>query len=268
MNPCDHHAVAWHDPLTVERERSAAQAMPDTLRALIGSLFTALLVASCQPLEQGFWMKQGVTETLRDAQYRRDSGECASQGVEQVSMNQTPQGDTIVTRHPSASYRGSNLYGKCMVSRGYEWVKLQPLVPSSPHQENANQGHCPSERVVTDPFGYPHCASIDPKPPAGADTVPDEATVAGPQSTATSAPSEIVLPRQSSPSSNVTVEPPSTTSQLEAGHDNQINGGLPPTERRALDNSLCVQQSRNSLSSPYATYLHCMEEKGWPALPR
>jgi hypothetical protein len=260
--------VAWHDPPTVKRALSVTHAAPGTLRALIGLLFAAPLVASCQPLEQGYWMKSGLTETSGDAQYRRDSGECAIQGVEQVSMNQTSQGDTIVARHPSASYRGSNLYGRCMVSRGYQWVKLQPLVPSSPHQESPTQGPCPSERVVTDPFGYPHCASIDPNPPAGADTFPHDTHVAAPQSTATSAPSEIVQPRESLPSGNVPIEPPSTSSQFEAPHENQTNNGLPPAERRALDNSLCIQQSRNSLSSPYATYLHCMEEKGWPALPR
>ena len=109
------------------------------MRGVIAFLLAALHAASCQPLEQGYWMKPGLTETSQDADYRRDSGECASQGLEQVSMNQTPGGDTIVARHPSASHLGSNLYGRCMVSRGYEWVKLQPLVPPSPHQESANK---------------------------------------------------------------------------------------------------------------------------------
>ena len=268
MNTGHHHAGAWHDPRYGKASKDRCPATPGTLRALIAFLPAALLAASCQPLEQGYWMKLGLTETSQDAEYRRDSGECASQGVEQVSMNQTPQGDTIVARHPSASDLGSNLYGRCMVSRGYEWVKLQPLVPPSPHQESATQGPCPSERVVTDPFGYPHCASIDPNPRAGADNVPHETHVAAPQSTATSAPTDNVLPRENLPSGDVPLKPPSTTSQFEAGYDNQTHRGIPPAERRALDNILCIQQSRNSLSSPYATYLHCMEEKGWPPLPR
>ena len=247
MNTCHHHAGAWHDPDTVKPARSVAQATPGTLRALIALLLAALLAASCQPLEQGYWMKPGLTVTSQDSEYRRDSGECASQSVEQASMNQTPQGDTILARHPSASDLGSNLYGRCMVSRGYEWVKLQPLVLPSPHQESANQGPCPAERVVTDPFGYPHCASIDPNPHAGADNV---------------------LPREGLPSGNVPLKPSSTNTQFEAGHDNRTNSGLPSAERRAFDNSLCIQHSRNSLSSPYGTYLRCMEEKGWPALPR
>ena len=214
-------------------------------------------------------MKPGLTETSQDAEYRRDSGECASQSVEQVSMNQTPQGDTIVARHPSASNLGSNLYGQCMASRGYEWVKLQPLVPPSPHQESANQGPCPAERIITDPFGYPHCASIDPNSRAGADHVPHAPHVAAPQSTATSAPTDIVPPRESLPSGNVPLKPPSTTThQFEAGHDNRTNSGVSSAARRAFDNSLCIQHSQSSLSRPYSTYLRCMEEKGWPALPR
>jgi hypothetical protein len=236
---------------------------PGTWRTVFASLLAALLAASCQPLEQGYWVKPGLTETSQVAEYRRDSLECVSQGVEQVSMAQTPHGDTIVARHPSASDRGSNVYGQCMVSRGYEWVKLQPLVPPSPHQESANQGPCPTERVVTDPFGYPHCASIDLNRSAGADYVPNEIHVAAPQSLATSAPTDMVLPRESLPSGNVPPKPPSTSTQFEAGQ----NSGLPPGEGRAFDNSLCIQQSRNSLSSPYGTYLHCMEEKGWPAMP-
>lgn len=268
VNSCHHHAGTWHHPAAVKRARSVTLAIPGTPRARIGLLLAALLTASCQPLEQGYWMKPGLTETSRDAQYRRDSGECVSQGAEQVSMHQTSQGDTIVSRHPSASYRGSNIYGRCMASRGYEWVNLQPLVPPSPHQESAILGPCPAERVVTDPFGYPHCASSDPTAPAGADNVPHEAHVAGPQSTTTAAPSDIVSPLEGLPSGNVPLKPPSATHQFEVGHDNQTRSRLPPAERRALDNSLCIQESRDSLSSPYATYLHCMEEKGWPALPR
>ena len=268
MNTCHHHAGAWHDSDTVKPARSVAPATPGTLRALIALLLAAFLAASCQPLEQGYWMKPGLTQISQDAEYRRDSVECARQGVEQVSTNQTPRGDTIVARHPSASDLGSNLYGRCMVSRGYEWVKLQLLVPSSPHQESANQGPCPAERVVTDPFGYPHCASIDPNPRAGADNVPHETHVAAPQPTAPSAPTDIILPRESLASGNVPLKPPSTTSQFEAGHDNRTNSGLPSAARRAFDNSLCIQHSQSSLSYPYSTYLRCMEEKGWPALPR
>ena len=231
-------------------------------------LLVALPAASCHPLEQGYWMKPGFTQTLQSAEYRRDSLECASQGVEQVSTNRTPSGDTIVSRHPSASDLGSNLYARCMVSHGYEWVRLQPLVPPSPHQESANQGPCPAERVVTDPFGYPHCASIDPNPRAGADHVPHESPVAAPESRATSVPTDIVSPGESLSSGKVPLKPLSPTSQSEAGHDNQTNSGTSPAERRAVDNNLCIEQSRTSLSNPYDTYLHCMAEKGWPALPR
>ena len=263
-----HCAGVRHTFHAAKPARGGAPATPGTLRALIVLPLAALLVASCQSLEQGYWMKPGLPKASQDAEYRRDSGECASQGAEQVSMNQTPQGDTIIARRLSASDLGSNLYGRCMVSRGYEWVTLQPLVPPSPHQERAAQGPCPSERVVTDPFGYPHCASIDPNSRVGAGNDLHESPVAVPQSTATSAPTDTVLPRESLPSGNVPLKPPSTTSQFEAGHDSQTSTGIPPAERRALDNSLCIEQSRNSLSSPYATYLHCMEEKGWPTLPR
>ena len=166
-------------------------------------------------------MKPSVPQTSQDAEYRRDSEECASQGVEQVLTNQTPRGDTIVARLPSASDLGSNLYGRCMMSRGYEWVKLQPLVPPPPHQETANEGPCPAERVVTDPFGYPHCASMNP------DQRATTGHVAAPESTATSLPTDKDPAAESFPSGDVPRQPLSTT-QFEGVHYYRTNSGPPP----------------------------------------
>ena len=267
VNTCRQHDGAWLDADTVKPAKSVAVATPGPVRCVMASLLAAPLAASCQPLEQGYWMKPSLPQTSQDAEYRRDSEECASQGVEQVLMNQTPRGDTIVARLPSASGLSSNLYGRCMMSRGYEWVKLQPLVPPPPHQETANEGPCPAERVVTDPFGFPHCASMNPDQHAATDHVPHESQAAAPESPATSLSTDKDPAAESFPSGDVPRQPRSTT-QLEGGHDYRTNSGPPPADRRAFDNSLCIQQSQNSLSSPYGTYLHCMEEKGWPALPR
>lgn len=227
-------------------------------RAAMAVMVLALVSASCRPLEQGYWTKPGMSETPQSAEYRRDSEECARQGDEQVTMNKTPKGDTIVARHPSSSDIGSNQYGKCMVSRGYEWVELQPLLPPTPHGKTANQLPCPTERIVSDPFGYPHCATLDPGQRAGPANGLHETGLPDRRPAASSAPSDTVLPRESLLHDNVPREqvlPPSGDDKL-------------PAERRVYDNNLCIKQSQKSLSSPYDTYLRCMTEKGWPALPR
>ena len=235
--------------------------------AMMASMVAALTAMSCQPLEQGYWTKPGISDASQTAQYRQDSEDCARQGIEQVAMNRTFEGDTIVAK-PSTSAIGSTQYSQCMMSRGYEWVKLQPLVPPSPHGETARNAPCPSERIVLDPFGYPHCAMGVPSPREGTSNVRqdtqmhDSTSVASPTPIGTNPPAE-GPPQGHVPNGQSPPIPPSL-----AGDKGPPDKEPPPSGRREFDNSICIQHSRQSLSSPYDTYLRCMEEKGWPAAPR
>jgi hypothetical protein len=227
----------------------------------------ALVATSCQSLEQGYWTRPGMSEAPQSAEYRQDSEECARQGVEQVAMNRTFEGDTIVVK-PSTSDAGSTHYSRCMVSRGYEWVKLQPLVPPSPHRKTDNKAPCPSERVVLDPFGYPHCAVGMPGSRNSSVTDRHEGQLPDSVPTASPIPTGIVLPKEGPPQGNVPVDQSRPTVPSPADDNAKPHIESPPAERRDHDNSLCIQHSRQSLSSPYDTYLRCMEEKGWPTSPR
>lgn len=225
--------------------------------AVIEVVIAALVCASCQPVEQGFWTKPGMSQPPVSTEYRRDSQECAREGIQQVTVGK-PSEDVILTRHPSASDSGSNLYRQCMVSRGYEWVKLQPLVGPSPHGEPAKPAPCPAERVISDPYGYPHCATTDPSRPADPMNGPRETVLPKPVPATSTAPTDTVLPKGNVSRDNVPVP---------SEHQAPSNGRT-PAERRVYDNSVCIQHSQTSLSSPYDTYLRCMAEKGWPVSPR
>jgi hypothetical protein len=248
----------------------ASQKAPEQSRAwrsVISIIVAALESVSCQPLEQGYWTKPGMSEAPQSAEYQKDSEECARQGVEQVAMNRTFEGDTIVAK-PSTSDMGSTQYSQCMMSRGYEWVKLQPLVPPSPHRETASNAPCPSERIVLDPFGYPHCAMGVPSPRDGTSNLRQDTQRHDSTSVASPTPTAINPPAQGPPQGPVRngQSPPINPSL--GGDKAQPDKEFPPSARREFDNSICIQHSRESLSSPYDTYLRCMEEKGWPAAPR
>ena len=238
---------------------SARKMTTKKYRALRGAmvlLVAVLVAASCRPLEQGYWTKPGMSDAAQSAEYRQDSEECARQGVEQVAMSRTSQGDTIVAAPPASEF-GSIQYRDCMTSRGYEWIKLQPLVPPSPHHETANQPPCPTERVVLDPYGYPHCAIPSPQDGARSQNSASTAsTVTNGIAVTTEPLTQNDAPREQSPTMPRSVE------------NGRPHSELPPAHRREFDNSLCIQHSQQSLSNPYDTYLRCMEEKGWPALPR
>ena len=254
------HTSAVTSARTIVLEKSR------TSRAVIALMLPILVATSCQPLEQGYWKKPGQSEAAQSAEYRQDSEECARQGVEQVAMNKTFEGDTIVVK-PSASAAGSTHYSQCMASRGYEWIKLQPLVPPLPHRETTNLAPCPSERVVLDPFGYPHCAIGIPSPQDGSVNVQHETPLPDPVPAPPAVPIGTVLPKEGIAQDEalrkqVPAQPPLRDDN--AGPHTES----PPAERREFDNSLCIQHSRQSLSNPYDTYLRCMEEKGWPPLPR
>ena len=129
-------ACAMHSDFSASA-RIMARGHVVTSTVVITTVITLLLSTSCQPLEQGYWAKPGLSQTEVSKEYGRDSEACARQGVEQFTLNTTPEGETIVTRQVSASTRGANLYGQCMVSRGYEWIKLEPLVTPSPHSKQS-----------------------------------------------------------------------------------------------------------------------------------
>ena len=254
------HTSAATSARTIVSEKSR------TSRAVVALMLPILVATSCQPLEQGYWRKSGRSEAAQNTEYRQDSAECARQGVEQVAMNKTFEGDTIVVK-PSAPAGASTHYNQCMVSRGYEWIKLQPLVPPLPHRETTNLAPCPSEHVVLDPFGYPHCAIGTPSPQDGTVNVQHDTPLPDPVPAPSAVPIGVVLPKEGNAQDDVPRKqvpvPPSPGGDNAGPHIES-----PPAERRDSDNSLCIQHSRQSLSNPYDTYLRCMEEKGWPPLPR
>lgn len=218
----------------------------------IALVVAALVSASCQPVEQGFWARPGMSQSQFSAEYRHDSQECVSEGIERVTVDRAPEGDPILVRHLSASETGSNSYNKCMVARGYEWVTMQPLVGPAPHSQAATQAPCPADRVMVDPYGYPHCATPDQSQRARSIDGPPETDLPN------SVPAAAVPTRTAPPPER----PPGAS-------DNRTpNPARSTAERRAFDESLCIQHSQRSLSNPYETYLHCMAEKGWPSSPQ
>ena len=92
---------------------------PKTMAGLNAWVLALLACASCQPVEQGFWTKPGMTEPGASPEYRRDSLECAREGIEQVTEDTAPAGHTILNRYPTETQAGSHLYGKCMVEKGW-----------------------------------------------------------------------------------------------------------------------------------------------------
>ena len=73
---------------------------PKTMAGLNAWVLALLACASCQPVEQGFWTKPGMTEPGASPEYRRDSLECAREGNEQVTEDTAPAGHTI-SKEPS-----------------------------------------------------------------------------------------------------------------------------------------------------------------------
>lgn len=236
--------------------------------AVIAMAVASLLCAACRPLEQGFWAKPGMSQTRSGVEYSRDSEECARESAEQVALNNTPEGEAILTRHPPASDPGANRYGKCMITRGYEWVKLQPLVPPAPHGEASKQAPCPAEQIMLDPFGYPHCLTANQGHRAGPANGFRETGAQDSVPAASPAPSNTAAPTEQLAHENVPVKQAVPDPSAGIGDNKPSLNGRAPVAQRADDNRLCIQQSQQSLSNPYDTYLHCMEEKGWPALPR
>jgi hypothetical protein len=103
-----------------------------------------------------------------------------------------------------------------------------------------------------DPYGYPHCATQEQSQRALTSiddpretNLPNNVPAATVQSGAVPA-----LERPPAPQENRTTNPERSTA-----------------ERRAFDESLCIQFSQKSLSNPYDTYLRCMAEKGWTSSP-
>lgn len=261
-------AISLADQVSMPSPSSATSVAPKTMRALNALMLALLVCASCQPVEQGFWTKPGMTDPGVSPEYRRDSLECAREGIEQVTEDKAPAGDTILTRHPTESQAGSHLYGKCMVARGYEWVKLQPLAGPSPHGQAAKQAPCPTERVILDPYGYPHCVTINTRPSAGPDHGPRETLLPKTGPAGSTAPSDTVGPKGSVSRDHVPLAPDPHTRPAGASDDEPASHGRMSAERQAYDNSLCIQYSQKSLSNPYETYQRCMTEKGWPTSPR
>jgi hypothetical protein len=219
------------------------------------------VLAGCQRVEQGYWTKQGLSQAQFNADYRRDFQECAREGMRQGAIaDGTPESDTIRMRHLPSKGTGSNGFTECMNTRGYEWIKMQPLAGPDSHSALSREAEsCPKERLIVDPFGYPHCAS-EKRTQGEARSinvprvVPPEIPPDVTRDTPPERPHEVHQTTPDVAPESASAPPKSSTPMA----------GPSPARLRAFDESLCIQLSQASLSSPYDTFLRCMEEKGWP----
>ena len=221
-----------------------------------------LLGTGCQHVEQGYWTKPGMSQMQFNAEYRRDFQECAHQGIGGPVNDTGPESDTIRARHVSAVKSGTNKFNDCMYGHGYEWITMQPLVGPNAHGSTVYDTQCPADRVIVDPYGYPHCASQTTIKPARSIDVPREASLPFgiPEPTT---PSPAVSP-ESVPVREDIPEPAPRKAADVPPENRTTNTVREEAPRRSFDESLCIQHSQASLSSPYETFLRCMEEKGWP----
>jgi hypothetical protein len=222
---------------------------------------------ACQQVEQGYWTKGGMSQSQFNAEYRRDFRECAHQGLGAGPINDgAPESDTIRARHLSATKTGANAFNDCMSAHGYEWITMQPLVGPNAHGSTVYDTACPKDRVIVDPYGYPHCATVSQIHPARSIDVPREASlpmrVPQPDS-----PPAVVSPEKT-PLREQIPEPSPRKSADPSSENRTTNAAREAGQRRAFDESLCIQHSQASLSSPYDTFLRCMEDKGWSSGPR
>jgi hypothetical protein len=227
-----------------------------------------LFGTACQQVEQGFWTKRGLSQAQFNTDYHRDFRECTQHGLQQGTLNDGgPETDTIQARHVSTSQTGRSAFNDCMYARGYEWMKMQPLVGSNPHGSTPDHVACSKDQLIVDPYGYPHCLSPKQIRPARSidvpRDVPREASLPAKGLEPTIAPAAA---RPEPPRSREAVLTESSSrEQPEPAQENRtVNTVRDPAQRRAFDESLCIQHSQASLSNPYETFLRCMEEKGWP----
>jgi hypothetical protein len=227
---------------------------------------------ACQQVEQGYWTKVGMSQSQFNAEYRRDFQECAHQALGREPIDDSgPETDIIRARHVSGAKTGTNRFNDCMHGHGYQWITMQPLVGPNAHGSTVYDTPCPKDRIVVDPYGYPHCASQSVAgQPARSIDVPREASlpVGIPEQTK---PSTAVLPDQApareqipEPSPRKPAEAPPAKPAEIAPETRTMNAAREGGSRRSFDESLCIQHSQASLSNPYETFLRCMEEKGWP----
>ncbi len=232
----------------------------------VALVLATLICASCQPVEQGFWAKPGVVGPEATIESDADSRQCARLGAEQATTERVSGDGTVVAHDPAPSMTGPNAYSQCMRSRGYEWVRLKPLVGPAPHHATTTQAPCPTGRIVVDPFGYPHCAGAA----QGQSTfIPDglPESVSPTHVPAATAQPGSPAPTESPAHDNVQSDPSPADRTAVPSDIRPSSPELPKNERQAVDQSECIQHSQNSLSNPYDTFRQCMTEKGWPTQP-
>jgi len=132
----------------------------------------------------------------------------------------------------SEQYKAT-LYAKCMQAQGYQWVIEHSQSNPSRAAENASAQipPCPTGRLIIDSFGYHKCV-----PAGGKDRGISIESV-----------SKLPLEAVSTP----------------ALENQPFLPNAPPNERWSQDHQVCRQYAKDSLSSPYSVYTHCMQDKGW-----
>jgi hypothetical protein len=223
-----------------------------------------IFTTACQHVEQGYWTKQGMSQVQFNAEYRRDFRDCARLGMEQGPINDgAPESDIIRARHVAAVKVGTDAFNECMYARGYEWITMQPLVGPNAHGSTVYKIGCPEDRVIVDPYGYPHCAVPKQTSPPRSIDVPREASLPmrGPAES-------LGAPLTASPDKSAVGEripEPSPKRPPAPPADRPTDTARETAQQRSFDESFCIQHSQASLSNPYETFLHCMEDKGWPS---
>lgn len=254
---------------------NSMQSVVPAYRVIMG---VVIFGAACQGVEQGYWTKQGVSQAQFTADYRRDFQECVREGMKQGPINDgAPETDTIRAKHPSAGRTGSKAYHDCMYVRGYEWIKMEPLVGPNAHGPTAHLARCPEDRVIVDPYGYPHCSTPDQiRPARSVDasheiSLPASAPLDGKSPSNVSQPTIPTDPVPQEKTLSREKEKPLESAPREQQGGAEIrttNSAREADQRRAFDESLCIQHSQTSLSNPYNTFLQCMEERGWPPISK
>lgn len=242
-----------------ESGHSMMKSIPHAPSPWASMMLSLATLAGCQNVEQGYWTKQGMSQAQFNTDYRRDFQACAREGMRQGAVaDGTPDSDTIRMRHVPSKGTGSSAFTECMNAHGYTWIQMQPLAGPDSHSALTRQAEqCPKERLVVDPFGFPHCAAKE-------HTQEEARSIDVPQMVPSEDPGTFT--RDVRPEAPRDIQPaqPVLSPQPPAPATSAPIADPPVVRRRSFDESLCIQLSQASLSNPYETFLRCMEEKGWP----
>ena len=105
----------------------------------LATISALLLCVSCGPSEQGYWIKQGMSQAQTDEQFATDSPHCERYAAQNEGR------DSEKARQKR--------YTKCMSARDYQWVvREQPGALPEPSRQSTAPLPCP--------VGSPNCTPV------------------------------------------------------------------------------------------------------------